>query len=360
MESISHQGRLAAIAARRQAVLHDGLAPASGSWLEKSWLRCMELGHKPNDSAIFQTTSRHESKRLQEQHHQLLSAALPVMVHLAESIAKTGYFAILTDESGVVLNAQGNIDKSDIRATQITIPGIDLSERAIGTTAIGCALSERANVWLHRDEHFLASNRVFSCAGAPVFGLNNECVGMLDLTGIEVAERRELMFLAARSTRNIQNSLIRQRYGNQSGVRLLQIQWLGSQFDNHSDGLVALDADGNVLASNRAALDWLPDLEHQPRQNCEALFSMSTASFFSALKNKPNGTIFSLWSGIQVHARWCELIDGLESEPALKTVEAELIRRAMLNARGNVESAAAALGISRATLYRKLHRPVRH
>jgi sigma-54 dependent transcriptional regulator, acetoin dehydrogenase operon transcriptional activator AcoR len=359
METISQHGRLAAIAERRRAVLLDGLAPATGSWLEQSWLRCLELGHKPTDTAIFQTTSRYENARLREQHQTLLTAALPVMVHLAESIAKTGYFAILTDEHGVVLNSQGNIDKSDIRATQITTPGIDLSEQAIGTSAIGTTLAERSNVWLHRDEHFLTGNRVYSCAGAPVFGLNNECVGMLDLTGIEVAERRELMFLSARSTRNIQNSLIRNKFGHQPNVRLLQIQWLGSQFDNNSDGIIAFDADGNALASNRAALDWLPDLEQQPRQNCEALFSMSTASFFSSLKNKPNGTTLSLWSGIQVHARWCELISGLETEPAIKTVEAELIRRAMLHARGNVEAAAATLGISRATLYRKLHRPLR-
>jgi transcriptional regulator of acetoin/glycerol metabolism len=43
-----------------------------------------------------------------------------------------------------------------------------------------------------------------------------------------------------------------------------------------------------------------------------------------------------------------------QSASPLKAVESDLIRRAMQQARGNVTEAARHLGISRATLYRKL------
>lgn len=44
----------------------------------------------------------------------------------------------------------------------------------------------------------------------------------------------------------------------------------------------------------------------------------------------------------------------------LKDVESDLIRRVMQQARGNVTEAAKRLGISRATLYRKISPPKRH
>ena len=69
-----------------------------------------------------------------------------------------------------------------------------------------------------------------------------------------------------------------------------------------------------------------------------------------------------LWSGLRVQAR-PQLADraplphpaGAE-RPRLRDVETALIRRAVDDARGNVAEAARALGISRATVYRKLGR----
>jgi transcriptional regulator of acetoin/glycerol metabolism len=45
-----------------------------------------------------------------------------------------------------------------------------------------------------------------------------------------------------------------------------------------------------------------------------------------------------------------------EARPRLRDVEAALIRKAVADARGNVAEAARTLGISRATVYRKLWR----
>jgi sigma-54 dependent transcriptional regulator, acetoin dehydrogenase operon transcriptional activator AcoR len=70
-----------------------------------------------------------------------------------------------------------------------------------------------------------------------------------------------------------------------------------------------------------------------------------------------------LWSGLRVQARpqLADRAPAAESRdrPRLRDVEAALIRRAVDEARGNVAEAARALGISRATVYRKLSRPPR-
>jgi sigma-54 dependent transcriptional regulator, acetoin dehydrogenase operon transcriptional activator AcoR len=357
--ALGYLDRASAIEARRKAVMFDGTEPSSGSWLEESWLRCLTSGQDPHNDAVFQMASRSLAQNIIDEQRQLIQAAHPIMMLLADAIASTQYFAVLTDAQGIVLDAKGAINKSDPRASQITTPGIDLSERSIGTSAIGSALSEHQPVWLHQGEHFLNSNRIYSCAGAPIFGSNNTCVGMLDLTGIEVPERRELMHLAVRSAKDIQNALLRNEFFSQQarrqGMQLLQVQWSGVAFDNHSDGLIALTLDGQVCAFNQAACDWLPVLATNSNQSCEDLFAMTRAQFFDLLNKNQHSVTLSLWSGLQISARWCAAETSITPEAPIKTVQAELIRRAMRQSRGNVAAAAQALGISRATLYRKLH-----
>jgi sigma-54 dependent transcriptional regulator, acetoin dehydrogenase operon transcriptional activator AcoR len=356
--------RLLAIDARRKAILSDGLEPAANDWLEQSWLRCVAAGFKPEVEAVFQAVSQEKNRQTIEENHQLIAAAQPVLDRLAKSIAKTQYFAVLTDKNGVVLNAMGAFDKSDKRASQITKIGVDLSESAIGTTAIGTALAEQKPVWLHRREHFLLSNRIYSCAGAPIFGTQNECIGMLDLTGIEVPERKELVHLAARSAQDIQNALLFQEVNLTRGLKTLQLQWLGTSLDSANTGMIAFDEEGKTAGFNKAALDWLPDLAIQKNQHCEALFSVPAPEFLASLHGGKTATL-PLWSGIQVTAKWTDTgslaqhKQASTAEPNLKSVEAELVYRAITAARGNVAVAAEKLGISRATLYRKLQKVVK-
>jgi sigma-54 dependent transcriptional regulator, acetoin dehydrogenase operon transcriptional activator AcoR len=351
------QDRLLDIESRRIAVLNEGVSPRPDNWLEQSWLRCMAMGHRPDQEAVFQPTSRTLSKRIAEEHHTLISASQPIMDQLAKSIANTEYFAVLTDKNGVVLNSSGVVSRNDRRASQITTLGIDLSESAIGTSAIGTALAEKKPVWLHQGEHFLTGNRIYSCAGAPIFDPQNQCIGMLDLTGIEVPERRELVHLAARSAKDIQNALLGREVAQNKGNRLLQLQWLGVPFDGISDGLISFDQDGHSIGFNQSALDWLPDLALQPNQNSEALFSLSSTDFFSALSSFKTTTL-ALWSGIRVYARWHPDTAAGGSSANLRCVEADLVNRAITSAKGNVAIAAQRLGISRATLYRKLQKGI--
>jgi sigma-54 dependent transcriptional regulator, acetoin dehydrogenase operon transcriptional activator AcoR len=349
--------REAAIELRRRTILIEGVSPTSSDWLERSWRRCLDLGHKPENEAIFQAVSHSKIKYTIEEHHDLIVAAQPVMQQLAKSIANTQYFAILTDRHGQVLNAEGVVDKRDKRASQITAIGVDLSEQAVGTTAICAALTEQKPVWLHRGEHFLSSNNIYSCAGAPIFGSQNDCIGMLDLTGYDVPERRELVRLAARSAKDIQNAVVNREAENSKGAKVLYLQWLGSAFDMASVGMIVFNDEGMTTGFNRAALDWLPDLAIQKSQHCEALFSLSANQFFSSLHGGRTA-VLPLWSGIQVTARW-QNSEPENNESNLRNVEAELVYRAITSARGNVAIAAQKLGISRATLYRKLHKPTK-
>ena len=353
------QGRLDLIERARRAVL-SGAQPTRElgveSWIAGSWRRCLAAGHRPDERLGFDMVAVQARKRVLDANQPLVQAARPVLGRLARALASTRYFAILTDSQGVVIDAQGPIDRSDRRADLITRVGVDLSERAVGTTAIGAALSELQPVWLHRGEHFFNDTSVYSCAGAPLFGPDGRCVGMLDLTGIDAAERPELKHLVAQSARTIENALTLA----QPHEVLLRLNWPGRSLGGEDDGLLCMDGDGWVTGSNHAARQMAPPLATGSAPvHCSELFAQPWESLFDQARGSAAGhpTEVPLWSGLRLQA--LALRPGraaAASAPRVPLREAEIamIREAVAQARGNVQQAAQALGISRATIYRKL------
>lgn len=341
----------------REQVLGGQLC-ASGlvaPWIERSWLRCMALGHRPEQRLDFDAVSPARARATADANRRLAAAARPVLEQLAQALAQTRYFAILTNADGVVVDALGAIDSRDRRATLITRVGTDLSEASVGTTAIGAALIEQQTVWLHRSEHFFADTAAYSCAGAPLRGADGHCVGMLDLTGIDVPERPELQHLAAQAAARIANALT---LAVPHAV-LLRLNWAGAAAGGDGDGLLCLDAEGWVVAANPPARAMLAlAAEHSAsRVHADALFATPHAQLFDA-RHGGRPLELPLWSGlrlwVQATAADQPLADG--SGLPLKAVESALILKAVDAARGNVALAARRLGISRATVYRKLGR----
>lgn len=360
----SPQQRLALIASARHCVLHAGepMPHALEPWIVASWHRCLMAGQRPAQRVGFDLVHDVAARRAVDASHALVAAARPVMRQLAQTMASTRYFAILTDAQGIVVDADGPIDRRDRRAHLITRIGVDLSERAVGTTAIGAALTERRPVWLHRGEHFYEDTSVYSCAGAPIFGPDGLCLGMLDLTGIEAVERPELRHLVARSTRVIENALVVQ---TPHALRL-HLRWPGATAGGDDDGLLCLDRDGWVVAANPAAREMIAGL-HRPAPPAHAseLFAQSWEALFDLARIGTEADL-PLWSGLRLRAHVGRPDDAPDraavTQPAarLRDVELSLIRKAVRDARGNVMEAARALGISRATVYRRLgQRPPR-
>jgi transcriptional regulator of acetoin/glycerol metabolism len=380
--SSSDERRLELIARARDAVMQGGQSMTGtlvdawydNSWIERSWRRCMASGQRPEQRLNFDVIPQQALRRTEEANHTLVQAARPVLDRLGRAIANTRYFAILTDAQGIVIDVNGPIDRSDRRAQLITRVGVDLSERSVGTSAIGAALTELQPVWLHRGEHFFNDTSIYSCAGAPLFGPDGRCVGMLDLTGIEAIERPELKHLVTQSARSIENALTLTR----PHKLLVRLNWPGRALGDETDGLLCLDADGWVTGANQTARQMLTQLAtasnapHPATVHCSELFAMPWEMLFDAAARQALGDEspmeVPLWSGLRLQA--LSQAAGHESDSAagrrpaagrlpLKDLEIALIRKAVDEAKGNVMQAARALGISRATVYRKLGN-VRH
>ena len=356
--SLFARDRSALIAQARQAVLAgEGQAALADvePWIARSWQRCLQAHHLPHQTLVFDAVSAAELHRAHDEHASLLRAARPVLEHLAHAIGGMGYFALLTDAKGVVLEVSGPVDHSDPRAHAIGRRGIDLSEKCVGTAAIGAALTELRPVWLHRGEHFFEANGSYSCAGAPLFDPHGRCLGMLDLTGVDVPERPELRHVVARSARALEDALLHQ----QAYALLLRLNWPGAQLGSEADGLMALDADGYLLGCNSAARQLVPMPQHaaDARLHCSNLLALEWPHLFDAATHGQRIDL-PLWSGLRLHAmaarNTAPHLRPTAGAPSLRDTETEWIRSAVRAARGNVAEAARSLGISRATVYRKL------
>jgi transcriptional regulator of acetoin/glycerol metabolism len=347
-----------------------GTPPGLSPWLWRSWQRCLAAGRRPGERVVYQALGPHALHQAQDGHEALLRAARPVMAQLVGAVGAMRYFSLLTDVHGTVLEVQGPIDRGDARAMALARVGVDLSEQGVGTTAIGAALAERSPVWLHQAEHFFEANGHYSCAGAPLSGPDGRCLGMLDITGIDVPERPELMHLGLRCARAIEDRLLRAL----PHALLLHLNWPGGPLGQEGEGLLALDADGHVAGSNSLARQLMPQPLARPGQplHCGELLALPWPQLIEHARQRPNEPLhLPLWSGLRLQAlvqpgpdlRRLLPAQGPEAvahASALRASEGVLIEQALQDARGNVASAARALGISRATLYRKIgtRRPV--
>lgn len=362
--------RLAGIERARRAVITEDkplsqVAPAElqeREWIAQSWRRCLERSRSPNQRLAFDMLPDAEARRTLDANELLVQAGRPVLEHLSRAIADMRYFTILTSANGVVVDANGPIDRMDRRAHLITRVGVDLSEGSIGTSAISTALKELHPVWLHRGEHFYTDMRYYSCAGAPIFGPDGHCAGMLDVTGIEQPERPELMHLVAQSAHSIENTMVLSR----PHALVVRLNWPGRVMGDDADGIVCLDANGVVVSANSIARQMVTQLvpDVGQTQHCSELFALPYESLFDAARTDGQPIEAPLWTGLRLHAlplkpgqtrvRRLTRQDSNDTPLALKDVEIALIKSAVEEARGNVMQAARKLGISRATVYRKL------
>jgi sigma-54 dependent transcriptional regulator, acetoin dehydrogenase operon transcriptional activator AcoR len=356
LDLISQSRRVVMGGQQGRVAVHD--------WIAQSWQRCLTAGREPQQRLSFDMVSSAQQRRSREANRQLAQAAQATLQQLAQAIAPIRYFVVLTNAQGIVVASSGQMDSQDRRATLIAREAVDLSEAAIGTSAIGAALAEQADVWLHRGEHFFEDTGAYSCAGSPIFDGAGRCAGMLDVTGIDVPERPELMHMCSSAARRIENQLVLAA----PHTLVIHLRWPGAgALGREAEGLLCMDEDGLICAMNSTARQMLGLAAFTAGQHASDLFATDWRKLFDAQLGSAPVQI-PLWSGLQVELRTSRsgklapkaaatpLVDTRirHSVGALKAHEVDVIRDTVAQLKGNVAAAASSLGISRATVYRKL------
>ncbi|WP_339112656.1 helix-turn-helix domain-containing protein [Thioclava sp. GXIMD2076] len=304
-----HSERIQSVIASSSAASRPGVA---ASWRRSFIHYKLDPSVRPGGERL----SARELRLLQEEAGPMIRLAEAHLDRLAANVADAGCSVFLSDARGVVLAER--IRAADMGGFQSCnlVAGTDWSEQAEGTNGIGTCAAEERPVTIWRDDHFRESNTALCCSGAPIFGASGALAGVIDVSSarhtLDAAYARLLASSVQETARRIEASLFRQAY---EGARIVSLAEEGTGAQEIA--LLALDRDDLVIGANRAARRRL-DLE-------EAQMGSLPAS---------------------------DLLDGAPRQGLADAQRAEMAR-ALARTGGNVTAAARALGIGRATFYRK-------
>lgn len=304
-------------AARHVAKVEAAIAAnaSARSALTASWRRSSE--HHGLDPAATAEPRRLEEPELnacRDRMGPLLHAAQPSLDRLYQAVGGSGCCVLLADRDGVPVDRRGaKVDDPVFRGWGLWT-GAVWDEGSEGTNGIGTCLIEHRLLTIHRDQHYLAKNSSLSCSAAPIWDHEAKLAGVLDVSSCRADLTDgfvDLIRLALTdAARRIEAEVFRLAFPD---ARIVLTE---------NGGLVAVDRDDLVVGASRAArqaLGLTPERLGRPLPAQDALG------------------------------------DGLPRE-SLDDGERAVLARALARANGNVSAAAAALGISRATLHRKLKR----
>lgn len=323
-----------------------------------SWHRSRVLHVNPSQQrAPLDLRSLAKARR---QHRELILAATPILLETGELLGEIGGIVLLCGPDGLVLESSGAPRILDLAVDANITPGGIWTEQACGTNAVGTALSEGRPVELRGAEHFCDSIRRWSCAASLLRDPESGAViGALDISHGGRAGASALP-LAVTVARRIEGELARRT--------LRRRQFLFERYAERAarwprDGVLLLDHDGSLLAWNECAPLALA------ARGCAVPLARGTAfdpllarvgaehHESLCLDGEQAGTVLTLaqrTGGASVPSPASAIASSPTDAPRLRDAERAAILAALEAECGKRGRAAARLGISRTTLYRRL------
>lgn len=205
-ESGSQLGALEAYAAQAHGYLSVGteqlgqLAGLLRPMVLESWLRSLRGGVDPLDDGDGRGLRGADLQRYRDNHP--IAAVMPLVDKLLlRDATGTGLIVVVADQFGRVLSVHGNADRVAAAAEAGLREGNDLSERRVGTNAVGLVVRTGRAAWIHGPEHFLHRMHQITGAAAPVHDPDGRLVGVLMIAGgVRVARPEILALVKAAAT----------------------------------------------------------------------------------------------------------------------------------------------------------------
>ena len=292
------------------------------SALAASWRRSITLyGLDPMRHRQVETITEQQLREAQQAMEPLTRAAEGVLDRLFQAVGGVGCCVLLTNADGIPVDRRGAAADDQTFHRWGLWPGAVWSEAVEGTNGIGTALAEHRPVTIHRDQHFHSRNTGLSCVTYPLHDHMGRLAGSLDVSSCRADATESILGLigtaVADAARAIEAQTFRQAFSE------ARIVLAGDASERNHAALLAVDRDDLVIGATRAARLSLLITDERIAAQLPASDLLAPAA---------------------------------DADTDLHEAERGAVRRALARSGGNVSAAARALGISRATLHRKLHK----
>ncbi|OWW04078.1 Fis family transcriptional regulator [Rhizobium sp. R72] len=294
----------------------------ANSSIVASWRRCIAM-HRlaPEQMRAPLRVSDLELKTVREACGTLIADAAAELDRLFATVGKSGCCLILTDHNGVALERRG-LSGEDKHFHALGLwTGSVWTEASIGTNGIGTAIADERSVTILRDQHFFSSNISLSCTTAPIRDHRGQLAAALDISTCREDTNEVTLAILGQMVRDaalrIEINLFRSAF---AGARFVMVP----AASNPAAALLAVDRHDLVLGATRAAR--------------------------LALQLDDRRISAGLPATDALHE------ENIGAHEDLVDAERAALVRALSRSSGNVSKAAIALGMSRATLHRKMKR----
>jgi transcriptional regulator of acetoin/glycerol metabolism len=252
---------------------------------------------------------------------ELFCAAGTELDQLSEMVTKEGFFLVLGDGKGIVLEQYGRSRELDLLEELGLAAGHSWCEEHAGTNSIGTSIVDGRPLTIIRDQHFLCANTGLASSSVPLRDHAGSIIATIAAVTVRSHYSDAYMQLLTRAIRDaatrIEVSLFSRAHRDGRVILVSSRQC--------SPALLAVDHDDIVIGANRAArIELRIDNEH----------IQCAPSAADVLTQSPN----------------------VEAGNLLADAERSALRRALARNGHNVMLTAERLGISRSTLHRKIKR----
>ncbi|MFI5780463.1 GAF domain-containing protein [Nocardia sp. NPDC051570] len=208
----------------------------------ESWLRSLRGGVDPMDVLDGRGLRGTDLQRYRDNHP--IAAVMPLVDKLLlQDATSTGLIVVIADQFGRVLSVHGTPDRVAAAAEAGLCEGNDLSERRVGTNAVGLTVRTDRASWIHGPEHYLHRMHQITGAAAPVHDPDGRLVGVLMIAGGVRVARPEILALvkAAATAAEMDLALAAVRAQQRGAIRR---GGAGDSSDRRPAGRLALDVLG--------------------------------------------------------------------------------------------------------------------
>jgi sigma-54 dependent transcriptional regulator, acetoin dehydrogenase operon transcriptional activator AcoR len=284
---------------------------AGDDWLTASWQRSMQRWRlDPAGSSYRRVLGAAELREAAERIGMLVHLARPHVDALDRHIAPASYCILLADGGGVTLDFRQRGD-TDSRFKRAGVrPGVCWAEESEGTNGVGTAIQNRAAVLVHKTDHFRVDNIPLSCSAAPVFGLDDELLAVLDASTLYSPYQRDSQQLVFNLVQE-KALLIENAFADYQLREHWRLSFYAGSLSmgGACELLMAFDDSGRIVAANRPARRLLERLSPSGPASLGTLFDVGPEQLMAQAHAAP---------GLAVPLRVCgtgELMHGLLRAP---------------------------------------------